>query len=826
MIGGLTQGAGGAALGNHLADTKGQNEETRPGSSRGLYTQGIQEQVAELTKVAGAARSRKPIAHFHGDPPEGAAWGDKEFDDHWARLEQEFGLERQPYSEVVHVKHGREHRQRAYSLLKKDGTCICLSNAFQRNEKLSRLAEFDTGHAFTKGAHNRAVIAALEAGGRHDVAEAMRAATLDEGPPARAALTPRDRAQQDRTGMRKHDVASAVAQAWAASDSGHAFAAALAEHGLVLARGDRRGGVPVIVDGTGNTHAVARMLNMAAKADGTPSTPAADVAARLDGMALPSVAEARQAVAAHPPPPPDDGPLPPDASPPSGGEEAASVSNDAPHVPAPTGHAEVAPAHAAAQATPGAALDDAGPGPGEPPGPTASPEELARFRARLAAYDDRKAAAWARWVASQQQATPPAAPSGGGHHGTVQQIDGWTPAVAPGHAAGETHATIRAAPIGRHARRLACEQDGSPGQDEDGTGNEQRHDRAGGGDGPAARGHHPGDAPEDRGSVEPVARLGSAAAGRGAEPDYGNPVRADGGAGIATSDRAAAGGAAADARAAIARRAAEDRLAHGLAESPDGMTGMRRARQELDPIWRDARDARRRIHADQAHIAAILATHPHPDPASRDPATRADAYAHAISERTRQRTAAVDAAQAQATAAFQGRSRTTRLLAFVGIATAEQRQAERLVARAVDVTDASDPLPTRDDYTRARADGEAHAYAAQQTTAAWEKRPDVAAAMEQHRLNQSVQQAVQAGDPAIKATMEAGDPDAARAIIQQREKQQAQRAFNTAQMDDLARGQHIADAMSRLHGHVGATPLGPGQDVGCPNPDNSFIYLG
>lgn len=803
MIGGLTQGAGGAALGNHLADTKGQNEETRLGSSRGLYTQGIQEQVAELTKVAGAARSRKPIAHFHADPPEGAAWGDKEFDDHWERLEQEFGLERQPYSEVVHVKHGREHRQRAYSLLKKDGACIRLSNAFQRNEKLSRLAEFDTGHAFTKGAHNRAVIAALEAGGSHDVAEAMRAAKLHEGPPARAALTPRDRAQQDRTGMRKHDVASAVAQAWAASDSGQAFSAALAEHGLVLARGDRRGGVPVIVDGTGNTHAVARMLNMAAKADGTPATPAVDVAARLDGMVLPGVAEARQAVAAQPPSPPDDGPLPPDASSPSGGEEAVPVSDDAPHVLAPAGHAEAAPAHAAAQATPGAALDDAGAGPGEPPGPTASPEEKARFRARLAADDDRKAAAWARGVASQQQAAPSTAPSGGGYHGTVQQAFGWTPAVAPGHSAhrgcdvapaGEAHAEIHAAPVGS--------QDGSHGPH--GAGAEQGHDHPGGGNGLAARGHHPGDAPENRGGVELAARPGSAAAGRDAEPDNGNPVHPDGSAGVAAPDRAAAGGAAADARQAVARRAAEARLAHGLAGQPQEMDRMRQARQELDATWRDARDARRRIHADQARIDAILATHPHPDPASRNPAARADAYAHAISERTRQRTAAVDAAQAQATAAFQGRSRTTRLLAFFGIATAEQHEAERLVARAVEVTDTSGPLPTRDDYKRARADGEAHAYAARQTTAAWEARPEVAMAMEKHRLNQVVQQAVDAGDQAIREAMDAGDPDAARAIIRAHEQEQERHRAEQERLEQLRRGQRIADAMSRMDDHGGS----------------------
>ena len=232
------------------------------------------------------------------------------------------------------------------------------------------------------------------------------------------------------------------------------------------------------------------------------------------------------------------------------------------------------------------------------------------------------------------------------------------------------------------------------------------------------------------------------------------------------------------------------------------MDRMRQARQELDPAWRAARDAQQRIHADHDRIHAILATHPHPDLASRDPAARADAYAHAISKRTRQSAAAVDAAQAQATAAFQGRSRTTRLLAFVGIATAEQRRAERLVVHAVALADASDLLPSRDDYKRARADGEAHAYAARQTTDAWEQRSEVAAAMEQHRLNQAVHEAVAAGDQAINAAMDAGDPAAARAIIRVREQEEERRHAEQERLEQLRRG---------MDDHGGTRPPPPGR---------------
>lgn len=794
MIAGATRGAGGPALGRHLANAE-MNEQVITGESRGLLSEGIGDQVAELTRLGSHARTQAPVYHVHADPPEGRPWNDADRARYWELFEREFGLERQPFASVVHVKGGREHEHRAYLRTRPDGTAIRLDHDFARREKLSRIMEHERGEPFTRGAHNRAVITALEKDGHEDLADAMRAAGLHKGPRPRAAVTPTERLQQDRTGISKKDVAACVAQAWAASDSGSAFAAALAEHGLVLARGDRRGGMPVVVDGTGNTHAVTRMLAMAARSDGMPAPPAADVAARLDGMMLPSVAEARQAIPTIGPDSPSDaGPPTPEATPPPGSGQDAPGSRDVSHAHIPMGHAEAAPAPDAAQDMPGATLDDAGPGPGEPPGPAASPEELTRFRARLAAYDDRKAAAWARWVASQRHAAPSTAPSGGGYHGSVQQIDGWTPAVAPGHAAREAHAAI-------HATNLDA-QDSSHGRDDHGTGDEQRHDRAGSGDGPAARGNDRGHAQADGRGVEPVARLGSAAAGRDAEPDNGNPVHPDGSAGVTVPDRAAAGGAAAHARQAVARRAAEARLAHGLAGQPQEMDRMRQARQELDPTWRDARDARRRIHADQARIDAILATHPHPDPASHDPAARAAVYAHAISERTRQRTAAVDAAQAQATAAFQGRSRTTRLLAFVGIATAEQRQAERLVVHAVALADASDLLPSRDDYTRARADGEAHAYAAQQTTDAWKQRPEVAAAMEQHRLNGAVHQAVAAGDQAINAAMDAGDPEAARAVIRAREHEEERRRVEQERLEQLRRG---------MDDHGGTRPPPPGR---------------
>ena len=760
MIAGATRGAGGPALGRHLANA-GMNEAVIVGESRGLVSEGIRDQVAELTRLGSHARTQAPVYHVHADPPEGRPWDHADRARYWKLFEKEFGLEWQPFASVLHIKGGREHEHRAYLRTRPDGTAIRLDHDFARREKLSRIMEHERGEPFTRGAHNRAVITALKKDGREDVADAMRAAGLHEGPRARAAVTPTERAQQERTHVTKAAVAAAALAAWRQSDTGPALLHALAAQGLRLAAGDKPG-MAVVLDGNGGAHSLARLLAQASKAEGGARLPAADVAARLDGVVLPNVAEARQATAAQPSPPPDDGPPSPGASPPPGGGQDAPGAADVAHAYIQASHGGDAPAPTAAQVAPGAALEDAGPGPGEPPGPGAHPDEVARHRAALAAHQDRKASAWVRWLA-QQAAGPQAASRGGGHARHAEITYG-----RHGRAAEQAYSWIRGAQGGTTTRPDASPAAGAgPGTSEDG------HDRSGGGDGAAARDDHTGDARADGTGVEPAARPGGAPAGRGAEPDYGNPVRPDGDAGKPAQDRAAAGGAAADARQAVARRAAEARLALGLAGQPDAMDKLRQARQELDPAWRAARDARRRIRDDQARIDAILSTHPHPDPASRDPAARATAYAHAISDRTRQRTATVDAAEAQAVAAVQGRSRTTRILAAIGIANAEQRQAESLVARAVALAaDATEALPSRDDYTRARADSEAHAYAAQQTVAAWEARPEVAAAIEQHRLNQAVQQAVEAGDQAINAAVHAGDAAAARAIIRAREEQQ------------------------------------------------------
>ena len=314
MISGATRVRGGKRLGAHLEDHHGANDETCAGVSRGLVTSGIYNQVQELTDIAAHARSHRPLYHVHVDPER--TWSAAEWDRYWKLIEMEFGLRRQPFAEAIHAKHGRAHRHRVYSLVTDDGSCINTSHDYARREKLSRIAEAENGERFTAGRHNQSVIAALRSEGREDVASAMEAAELHVAARPCAPLSPAQRQQQERTQVRRADIATAALHAWRGSDCGPAFGQALADHGLRLVQGDDALGV---LDLAGGFHPLRKLLDTATRAGGfdtritaaaiTDRLGALELPARIDTAARPR-SDQVDAIAAEPGPPP----LPPPKS--------------------------------------------------------------------------------------------------------------------------------------------------------------------------------------------------------------------------------------------------------------------------------------------------------------------------------------------------------------------------------------------------------------------------------------------------------------------------------------------------------------------------------
>ena len=287
MIQGATRGAGGSALSSHLQSAE-QNENVRELEPRGLTEEGLAAQMKELVDLSAHGSTNKPVLHVHFDPEKG--WSEEQWERHISNYEKEFGLENQPRIGVEHEKNERTHRHYCWSLVKEDGKTVDLSHDYARREKLSRIAEFETGADFVAGKHNKAVIAALEQE-RPEIAEAMREAGLDQGPRP-VAMTPDERHQHERTqGPRPRDVGATALAAWQASDDGQAFRNALAEEGLELAEG-RRGAC--LVDDQGGVHSLSRVIGTASKEETGTWISASEVKDRVAGLELDSVEAVQQ----------------------------------------------------------------------------------------------------------------------------------------------------------------------------------------------------------------------------------------------------------------------------------------------------------------------------------------------------------------------------------------------------------------------------------------------------------------------------------------------------------------------------------------------------
>lgn len=281
VISGTTLGRGGRKLAGHLADWERENEHTSLGATRGLFAESLVDGVMELTRIVSHVRSRCPVYHAHVNPE--LPWTVEQWARYWVLFEREFGLERQPFVEALHVKHSREHRHRAYSRVRADGTVIPVNSDYARHEKLSRIAEWEFGGRHIKGAHNRAVAAFLKKEGRLDVLASIEKAGLTIGPRVAPAISPRQRAQSERTGVDPRALPLIALEIWQTRVSGEQLIAAFALEGLRLAQGEK---VPVLIDAAGGVHSLTRCIGQASTAAGK-RIGAAAVRSRLLNIDLP-----------------------------------------------------------------------------------------------------------------------------------------------------------------------------------------------------------------------------------------------------------------------------------------------------------------------------------------------------------------------------------------------------------------------------------------------------------------------------------------------------------------------------------------------------------
>lgn len=282
MISGSTRGRGGRNLSAHLLKAEA-DQETLVIQPRGIVSRGdLHAQLAELVASARGSRTDRPCYHVHCDPPPDASDSQAVLDAWWAAFEQEFGLTG-PYVGAQHIKYGRKHEHRVYSLVGDDGRLVDTRFDYQRRTYVNLMVGFAMGLEPAPTPHARAVSHRLVAEGREDVLAWMHQHGIIEAEKPIAPSTPQERLQEARTGVKLADVRAGAWEAWQASTDGPSLQRELAARGLGLALGTAGA---VIVDRSGTPHALTRVIGAASRIATGQRIPAAAVRVRVAGLQL------------------------------------------------------------------------------------------------------------------------------------------------------------------------------------------------------------------------------------------------------------------------------------------------------------------------------------------------------------------------------------------------------------------------------------------------------------------------------------------------------------------------------------------------------------
>ena len=289
MISGATRGSGhGDALPDHLL--KSEND-VAVIAARGLGSLGLHDQVRELLAQSAGGRTDRPIYHVFCSPDPTIADNAGARLRFWTLFEAEFGMAGQPYCGVEHRKGGRHHEHRVYGIVRSSGTVVDLSWDYARREKCGRIVEFEFGMDAVPSKHARAIAKRLRQDRQSDVADWLVASgTLESARPV-ARLTPRERMTEERTGIGLDDLRRETLAAWRETSDGPAFLVALRARRLDL-RWGRVG--PVVVDASGASHLVTRVLGAAARRFEGARILAATVKARLGNLQLEETTDGRR----------------------------------------------------------------------------------------------------------------------------------------------------------------------------------------------------------------------------------------------------------------------------------------------------------------------------------------------------------------------------------------------------------------------------------------------------------------------------------------------------------------------------------------------------
>lgn len=257
MILKASQRGGGKQLALHLLNSV-DNEHVELHDLRGFVSADLVGAMKEAHAVSLGTRCSQFLFSVSLNPPPNENVPPEVFEDALARIEAKTGLTGQPRAVVFHEKDGRRHCHAVYSRINADSMkAINLSHFKLKLRDISKQLYME--HEWR-----------------------LPAGLVDSQARSPLNYTLAEYQQAKRMGRDARDLKAMVQECWAASDSAPAFAYALRERGLTLARGDRRGHVAVTHEG--EVLALARLLGRKTK----------ELRARLgEPDALPSVDQAK-----------------------------------------------------------------------------------------------------------------------------------------------------------------------------------------------------------------------------------------------------------------------------------------------------------------------------------------------------------------------------------------------------------------------------------------------------------------------------------------------------------------------------------------------------
>lgn len=248
-------------MGRHLLNAR-QNEQVEVREVRGFLADDVLGAMKEIEAVARGTRATQPLFSVSLSPPPTENVRIEVFEGAIAMIEERNGLTGQPRVVVFHEKEGRRHCHAVWSRIDAETmTAVPLPHFKLKLREVSRELFMEHGWRMPRGLVNSKELD-------------PRNFSLDEWQQAK------------RIGRDPKALKTIVQECYAASDSGPAFAKALEERGLYLAKGDRRAHVAVTYEG--EVISIARHLGRKTK----------EVTARLGSVEqLRSVEETRQHIA-------------------------------------------------------------------------------------------------------------------------------------------------------------------------------------------------------------------------------------------------------------------------------------------------------------------------------------------------------------------------------------------------------------------------------------------------------------------------------------------------------------------------------------------------